>query len=75
MHLVRHDARHGLLEDATRSNTLEELGGSFAAIRDPEWVWLDVWIGVMFKVGEAPAAWDAVSLVARVLTPCCHWFR
>ena len=63
----------GLLGKPPPFASLAELPDYLASVREPDWSWLDLYLGVMVTPGDANGM-DAADLWTKVLRPWEPWF-
>lgn len=68
----------GLLDELANSHALEDLKRTITQIPSPNWLWLDVFLGFVFRSSSAvsdPDAWDARQLWSMSLSVWEPWFK
>jgi len=72
------DTPSNLLDKVAQSQSFDELASFISAIPNPEWVWLDVFLGSVFLKNQevtSPDTWDAGQLWNKALSIWEPWLR
>jgi len=71
---LRYEAPGGPLAKPPTFTSLAKLPDYLESVRDPDWSWVDVYLGVMVTPGDADGM-DAADLWTRLLRPWGPWLR